>query len=167
MAVCIQLRRDTAADWTSNNPTLANGEPGIETDTGKWKVGDGSTVWISLGYYAASILSKSLTLENPTGSEDLSIWFTPRAITVTEMRCVLRGSGGQSLTWTVRHGSDRSAAGNEVVTGGTTTTSTTTGSDVTSFNDETVDADSFIWLETTAIAGTVNTAHITIVYTEV
>jgi hypothetical protein len=46
----IQLRRDTAADWTSNNPTLAAGELGVETDTGDWKTGDGVTAWTSLSY---------------------------------------------------------------------------------------------------------------------
>lgn len=48
--VTIQLRRDTAANWTSNNPTLAAGEIGIETDTNKGKIGDGSTAWNSLAY---------------------------------------------------------------------------------------------------------------------
>jgi len=33
MAVQIQLRRDSAADWASANPVLALGEPGVETDT--------------------------------------------------------------------------------------------------------------------------------------
>ena len=51
MADQIQLRRDTAANWTSANPTLAQGEIGIETDTLKIKVGDGSTAWSSLSYY--------------------------------------------------------------------------------------------------------------------
>lgn len=51
MANRIQLRRDTAANWTSSNPTLAQGEIGFETDTLKWKVGDGATAWISLVYY--------------------------------------------------------------------------------------------------------------------
>ncbi len=46
----IQVRRDTAANWTSGNPTLSAGEPGFETDTGKVKVGDGSTAWNSLAY---------------------------------------------------------------------------------------------------------------------
>jgi hypothetical protein len=46
----IQLRRDTAANWTSANPTLASGEIGLETDTDKVKIGDGSTAWTSLGY---------------------------------------------------------------------------------------------------------------------
>ena len=50
MADIIQLRRDTAANWTSANPVLAQGELGVETDTDKIKVGDGSTAWTSLGY---------------------------------------------------------------------------------------------------------------------
>lgn len=43
-------RRDTAANWTANNPTLLAGELGLESDTGYWKVGDGSTAWTSLAY---------------------------------------------------------------------------------------------------------------------
>jgi hypothetical protein len=50
MAVRIQLRRGTAAEWTSANPTLMVGELGYETDTGLYKVGDGSTAWSSLSY---------------------------------------------------------------------------------------------------------------------
>ena len=50
MADQIQLRRDTAANWTSANPILASGEFGLETDTDQFKVGDGTTAWTSLGY---------------------------------------------------------------------------------------------------------------------
>ena len=50
MAVKIQLRRDTAAAWTSANPTLAQGELGLETDTTYYKIGDGATAWNSLAY---------------------------------------------------------------------------------------------------------------------
>ena len=50
MADRIQIRRDTAANWTSANPTLTQGELGVETDTQKLKIGDGSTAWSSLGY---------------------------------------------------------------------------------------------------------------------
>ena len=50
MAGRIQLRRGTAANWTSANPTLAQGEVGVETDTGRAKVGNGSTAWTSLPY---------------------------------------------------------------------------------------------------------------------
>lgn len=50
MANRIQSRGDTAANWTSSNPTLAAREIGIETDTRKTKVGDGVTAWNSLPY---------------------------------------------------------------------------------------------------------------------
>lgn len=46
----IQLRRGTAAQWTAADPTLAAGEAGFETDTGKLKIGDGTTAWTSLLY---------------------------------------------------------------------------------------------------------------------
>src|SRR5271165_6819765 len=46
----IQLRRGTAAQWSSANPILAQGEEGYETDTGKMKIGDGVTTWASLAY---------------------------------------------------------------------------------------------------------------------
>ena len=111
-------------------------------------------------------LSKAITIESPTSTEDFSIFFTDYAITVTKIVAVLVGSATPSVTWTVRHGTDRSAAGAEVVTSGTTTTSTTSGSVVTTFNDATIVADSFIWLETTAKSGTVNSINITILYTQ-
>ena len=50
-------RRDTAANWTSANPTLLAGEIGIESDTNKIKIGDGSTAWTSLAYRPWSQIS--------------------------------------------------------------------------------------------------------------
>jgi len=50
MADLIQIRRDTASNWTSANTVLAQGELGAETDTSKIKIGDGSTAWSSLSY---------------------------------------------------------------------------------------------------------------------
>jgi len=63
MAVTIQMRRDTAAAWTSANPTLAQGELGLETDTTYYKIGNGSTAWNSLAYgaYNGTIPSNTIT----------------------------------------------------------------------------------------------------------
>ncbi len=55
----LQFRRSPAAQWTSDNPILASGEMGIETDTNKFKIGDGTTHWNSLPYGG---------LEGPTGT---------------------------------------------------------------------------------------------------
>lgn len=48
-----QLRRGTAAEWASVNPVLASGEPGVETDTGQQKLGDGVSTWAALPYVTA------------------------------------------------------------------------------------------------------------------
>ena len=54
MAVRIQNKRDAAATWTTNGTVvLLAGEIGFETDTGKFKIGDGTTIWTSLPYAAA------------------------------------------------------------------------------------------------------------------
>lgn len=53
----VQVRRATAATWTSTNPTLAAGEIGFETDTNKFKIGTGSAVWTALSYGAGSLTS--------------------------------------------------------------------------------------------------------------
>jgi hypothetical protein len=50
MASIIQIRRDTASNWTTANPILALGEMGAETDTSKIKIGDGVTAWASVPY---------------------------------------------------------------------------------------------------------------------
>lgn len=46
----IQIRHDTAANLTSGDPTLLEGQLCYEGDTGKFKIGDGSTAWTSLAY---------------------------------------------------------------------------------------------------------------------
>jgi hypothetical protein len=50
MALQIQLRRGLAAQWTLVNPILAQGELAVESDTRRFKVGDGVTVWNQLEY---------------------------------------------------------------------------------------------------------------------
>ena len=50
MPIQIQLRRGTLHDWYAANPVLAEGELGLESDTMKFKIGDGTTQWNSLGY---------------------------------------------------------------------------------------------------------------------
>ena len=59
MAIQIQYRRGSASQWTTTDPILAIGEPGYETDTGKFKVGNGSSAWNSLPY--------SSGIQGPTG----------------------------------------------------------------------------------------------------
>jgi hypothetical protein len=73
----IQVRRGTASQWTSANPTLAAGEWGFESDTNKVKIGNGSTAWNSLGYQGAG------DIEGVTAGTGLSGGGTSGTVTVS------------------------------------------------------------------------------------
>lgn len=62
----IKLRRDTAANWITTNPTLAAGETGLETDTGLLKHGDGTTTWENLDYTPTAVVEEKVL--NSSGS---------------------------------------------------------------------------------------------------
>jgi len=55
----IQLRRDSAVDWESENPVLEQGEAGFDITARKLKIGDGSTAWNSLPYLEGVFLDSS------------------------------------------------------------------------------------------------------------
>lgn len=68
----IVQRHDTAANWTSVNPVLAAGEMGVETDTNKFKFGDGVTAWSSLAYAAGEGGGGGTTLTSTDGTTTYS-----------------------------------------------------------------------------------------------
>ena len=72
MSIQIQLRRDTASNWVSNDPILAEGEVGVETDTFKFKIGDGSTSWNDLSYSFNSYYMQSGSTLNSISSQSIS-----------------------------------------------------------------------------------------------
>lgn len=82
MAIVLQLRTDTAANWASNNPVLALGELGLVSDTKAYKIGDGSTAWNSLSYRELSGLFDSIVMDagapdpsTPSG-DDIAVYGT-------------------------------------------------------------------------------------------
>ena len=79
----IQLRSDTAANWASVNPILAVGETGFETNTGKFKIGTGSTAWNSLLYATDASDITGTTLSANVTSSSLTSVGTLGSLTVT------------------------------------------------------------------------------------
>jgi LEA14-like dessication related protein len=73
MTTRIKLRRDTAANWTTTNPILAAGEPGLESDTGKIKYGDGVSRWNLLEHTGGDTLINEGAITVQTGDADR--WF--------------------------------------------------------------------------------------------
>jgi len=91
----IQVRRGTAASWTSTNPTLAAGEVGFETDTGKFKIGNGSSTWNGLAYNlnGGTAAGTDIPLSTVTTKGDLIVATGSGAVTRQAV-----GTDGQILT---------------------------------------------------------------------
>ena len=112
----IELRRGTAALWTSTNPTLLAGEEGIETDTGLRKLGDGSTAWNSLAY---GKIARTDALDTLTGTVNVSNATAPTA------GYALVANGPTSAMWKQQPTGPTGQTGSTGPTGGTGNTSNT------------------------------------------
>ena len=109
--------------------------------------------------------SKSITVETPTASENISMFFTPVAITVTQITSVIRGT--TSVSFDIQHGTSRATpTGTGVVGTDVVCNNSTTGVVTTAFTDETIPANSFVWLTTSALNGTPTELNVTVDYTE-
>lgn len=111
-------------------------------------------------------LFKSITIEDPTASEAISVFITDKAITITKVKSHCRGTT-PSVTWNLRHNTDPTAGTADVFTSNPITTATTSiETDDSGFGDETIPADEVVWFLTSAVSGTVDAIHLTIFYTE-
>lgn len=98
MATQIQLRRGTAAEWTSANPVLAEGELGLELDTGNFKIGNGVNNWSALDYGFASLPAGGNTgqiLAKDSNTDYDFIWIDNYT---EELSLTVRNTTGVTLT---------------------------------------------------------------------
>lgn len=70
----IQIRRDTAANWTTANPVLAAGEIGFDTTNNQIKIGNGTLTWTALDY-ASGGASVLISATAPADPEDGNVWY--------------------------------------------------------------------------------------------
>lgn len=141
-----------------SNPTLSTlGQVGVDNTANQ------------LLYYdnAVRVLvpddSKGTTILAPTATDNVTLYYTKRPITITELDSVI--TGADNVTWFIRHAATRnSATPDNVVTGGTVTTSASSGTIVTSFDDATIPAGRWVWLQITALGGTPTSIHVTMYF---
>lgn len=107
---------------------------------------------------------KSITLNNPTNSENILLLYTDIDLYVNEIRSVIAGAGSPSITFYLKYGADISGASTDVVAGGIVCSNTTTGISTTNFNNGTIPAGNFLWLTTGAISGTLTMFHATTIF---
>lgn len=139
MSATIQVRRGTASQWTSANPTLAAGEIGFETDTFKIKIGNGSTAWTSLQYAAGgnqfdtNIVFEGATADSYETTLQVTDPTADRTITLPDATgTVVLADGSGNVT----------VSGNLTVSGTTTTVNSTeiTVQNALTFEGATADA---------------------------
>lgn len=157
------FRQDSAP---TDNVTVGDLWVDTTNDVLKRCTGTGPITFTSVeaGTFSGPFL-KSIVIEDPTASENITFFFTDDAITITQVNEVLQGSSTPSVDWNIRHATARDAGSpNDVFTSDRTTTSTS-GAETTSFNDATIPAGSWVWIITSAQSGTVDELAITIEYT--
>jgi hypothetical protein len=106
-----------------------------------------------------SVSPKSVTIYNPSNTENLTLFYTTSAITISSVRVVLTGTS-PSVTFSLLSGGDRSTATTTNVSS-QTVTSTTTGSSVTIANTA-IAINTWIWVTTSATSGTINSFNLTL-----
>lgn len=65
-AATLQIKHYLASEWASANPTLLQGEWGLETNTRLTKLGDGTTAWNSLPYFLEGVPHVFIQNSQPT-----------------------------------------------------------------------------------------------------
>lgn len=142
-----------------------NGTVWYDTATNKTRTREGG---VNKDVVAAGAGDKkqlpTLIVPNPTATEDLPVGYTDVAMTISKLVHAVKGTS-PSVSWKLFHALTRDAAGTAVITAGTTTT-TQSGAVITTFDDATIPANSYFWLETTGKSGTVDFFQLTVIYTE-
>ena len=109
-------------------------------------------------------LLKNQNIPTPTPSDTFTMFHTSYDLYLTEIHSVLVGTSSPSVTFTIKYASDRSTSGTEVVTGGITVTSSTTGTTTTSFTNNVIPANSFVWVSVSAVSGTVTELALSLIF---
>jgi hypothetical protein len=92
-------------------------------------------------------------LSNPQANDRRILLRAPQALTISRVDAVLSGGTSPSVSFSLRHGADVSAAGTAVTSTPMTVTSTTTGDLFTGFQAAVIPADHWLWLEVSAVSG--------------
>jgi hypothetical protein len=92
-------------------------------------------------------------LASPQTNDQRILLRSPQALTISRVDAVLTGGSSPSVSFSLRHGADVSAAGTAATTDAITTASTTSGTATTSFQSPNIPAGHWLWLQVTAASG--------------
>lgn len=111
---------------------------------------------------AALVNTKSVQIQSPTGSENLTLFFTNKAIKLIEIHDVVQGTT-PSLTWNIAWGVSRDTQDSKAWVGMLDrVTNSTTGSSTSTFDNSSIPANSWVWLTSSSVSGTVDDFNMTL-----
>jgi len=109
-------------------------------------------------------LKASVTIVDPVAADDATLFFTPVAITVTAVNSHITGT--TNVVFNINHASTRNGTGLDVFTADITLTTVSGQTNSSGFNDATIPANSWVWLDVVSVSGTPTMFHTTVTYTE-
>jgi hypothetical protein len=116
-----------------------------------------------LSFADAPLMTKAVSFQSPTSSENVSLWYTPVALTITQVGESIRGTS-PSVTYNIRYAATRDAASPTAVFASDRAVTSASGTTVSTFANASIPAGSWIWITTSATSGTVNDFNATIIY---
>lgn len=123
-----------------------------------------TTTGTSVDWQPLPAQTKAVSVEDPTNAENITMFFTDVAITITQVNDVVQGTT-PSLTWNIEHATTRNSVSPNTLFGTDRATTSESGAETTTFSDATIPAGSWIWLTTSAQSGTTDEFNVTIMYT--
>jgi len=106
---------------------------------------------------------KSIPIEDPVATDNFTLGFFDKAITITQLNDVIQGT--TSVTWNIKHATTRDSGSPNSLFTSDRTTSSTSGAETSTFADATIPAGSWVWYVASAIVGTPDELNITIHFT--
>jgi hypothetical protein len=110
------------------------------------------------------VAQKTITVESPTASENITMFFTTKAIVVTRVDDVIKGT--TSVTWNIKYASTRDSGAPTSLFTADRVTSVTAGANTTTINNPTIPANSWVWLTTSALSGTPTELGVNLTFTQ-
>lgn len=107
---------------------------------------------------------RAVSIDNPVLSDNLTMFYTSKQITVGKVISLVNGPSSPSITWSIRFAANRSATGTELKVGGFTTDNNTVGRLDTDFSNPVIPGGSWIWIVITDISGAVSSLDMTLIF---
>lgn len=121
-----------------------------------------TTISVATAGPQGPVAPKTLTVLEPFAGDSYTLLYNAEAKTISSVSVVLLGSGGPSITYNIKKGADRTAAGTDVVATNTVSTIGTAFS--ATIADGSVGSGQFLWVNITATTGAVSEFHLTLNY---